>query len=415
MRTPTGTWLVAGLAVVFILALLVVPRSRGPRARLVIQPPQGVARFRPIRVSLNAEAVTSTRITVDGPFQITPIGSTKVLLKRPRQSQITVTLATNGFRWDQQDLAAPRLEITPDANSGVWVNDREYPGRVHLVRLPGGKIQVINVVPLEDYVACVVDSEMPREFGPEARKAQAITARSYALAQMQRASRAALYDLHASTRSQKYNGRKYLSSDGRLLAGDSAESRQLAYETAGMVCTYEGKLFCTYYSAVCGGRTSVGSDFFSDAAPPHQSVPCVWCADAPLFRWQTSRTHVEIQEKLRRYWTEQGTKFDRLAKLEIGSEPYPGGVATVAMGDGKRTLTLPATTFRRILGTSGFYSHHFQLEQQGTNWIFRGTGNGHGVGLCQWGARGMDHAGKNGLEILEQYYPGSEVVVLTAE
>lgn len=415
MRKPTGTWIIAGLAFSFVVALLLFPRQRGQRARLVIQPPSGVAKFRPIRVSLNTEPVSSISVQIDGPFQVTPIGGTQVLLSQQRQAKTNVTLASNGFRWDQRELAAPRLEITPASNGAIWVGDKEYAGTIQLIRLPGSRIQLVNVVPLEDYIACVIDSEMPREFGPEARKAQAIVARSYALAQMQAASRGAFYDLHASTRSQKYNGRRYLSSDGRLLAGDSSESRQLAYETAGMVCTFQGKLFCTYYSAVCGGRTSLGSDFFSDAAPPHQSVACEWCSDSPLYRWQTLRTKTEVQEQLRRYWADRGIRIDTLTSLAVGPVPHPGGVATVAMSDGKQTLSLPATTLRRILGTNGLSSHHFQVTSQGASWIFSGSGHGHGVGLCQWGARGLDHAGKNGLEILAYYYPGAEVVVLTDE
>lgn len=415
MRRPTGTWIVAGLAVVFVIALILLPRTRSPRAKLLIQPPQGVAQFRPIRVLLTSESVTSTTIQIDGPFQVTPIANSQILLTKPSQPKTELTLAAAGFRWDGRDLPAPRLEISPLSSGGVWIGDKEYAGKIHLIRLPGGRLHVVNVIPVEDYIACVIDSEMPREFGPEARKAQAITARSYALAQMQSVSASAVYDLHASTRSQKYNGKRYRSGDGRLLAGDSAESRQIAYETAGMVCTYHGRLFCTYYSAVCGGHTSVGSDFFSDAAPPHQSVACSWCADAPLFHWQTSRTHTEVQEKLRRHWSAQGVRFLKLTSLTVGSEPYPGGVATVSMSDGTQTLTMPATLLRRILGTTGLYSHHFQLEKQGTSWIFTGSGNGHGVGLCQWGARGMDHAGKNGLEILAHYFPGAEVVVLTDE
>ncbi|MDB5387850.1 MAG: SpoIID/LytB domain protein [Planctomycetaceae bacterium] len=415
MRKPTGTWIIAGLAFSFVIALILFPRQRGQRARLVIQPPQGVAKFRPIRVCLVPEAVTTVSIQIDGPFQVTPVGGTQILLNQPRQAKTAVTLVLNGFRWDQRELSAPRLEITPAANGAVWVGEKEYPGKVQLIRIPGGRMQLVNVVPLEDYVACVVDSEMPREFGPEARKAQAITARSYALAQMQNANPGAFYDLHASTRSQKYNGRRYLSSDGRMLAGDSAESLQLAYETAGMVCTYEGKLFCTYYSAVCSGRTSLGSDFFSDAAFPHQSVICEWCADSPLYRWQTLRTNAEVQEKLHRYFADQGSRFESLTSLAVGPVPHPGGVAPVIMSDGKQTVSLPATTFRRILGTNGLYSHHFQVAAQGTNWVFTGSGNGHGVGLCQWGARGLGHAGKNGLEILAHYYPGAEVVVLTDE
>jgi stage II sporulation protein D len=415
MRKPTGTWIISGLAFLFVVALLVFPRARPPRAKLVIETPQGVAKFRPIRVCLNSDPVTTASIQIDGPFQVTPIGGTQVLLNQPRQAKTTITLAPNGFRWDQRELSASRLEIVPAANGAVWVGDREYAGKIHLVRLPGNRMRLVNVVPLDDYVACVVDSEMPREFGAEARKAQAIVSRSYALSQMQIANKGAFFDLYASTRSQKYNGRRYRSTDGRMLAGDSAESRQLAYATSGMVCTYQGKLFCTYYSAVCGGRTSLGSDFFSDAAAPHQSVACEWCADAPLSHWQTLRTKTEVLEKLRRYWADQGTRFESLVSLEVGPVPHLGGVATVAMSDGQQTLSVPATAFRRILGTDALYSHHFQVAADGANWIFTGSGNGHGVGLCQWGARGLDHAGKNGLEILALYYPGAEVVVLTDE
>jgi len=85
----------------------------------------------------------------------------------------------------------------------------------------------------------------------------------------------------------------------------------------------------------------------------------------------------------------------------------------VQMSDGKQTLSMPATAFRRAIGTSELYSHHFQVERDGTSWVFKGAGHGHGVGLCQWGARGLARSGKNFLQILDYYYPGSQVVVLT--
>jgi stage II sporulation protein D len=271
----------------------------------------------------------------------------------------------------------------------------------------------MNVVALEEYVAGVVDSEMPAEFGTEARKAQAVVARSYALSQMQGAGRGALFDLYATTRSQKYNGRRYQSSDGRLLAGDSADSRQIAYDTAGMICTYQGRLFCTYYSAVCGGSTSLGSDFFDDAAPPHRSVVCAWCAESPLYRWQASFTNADLQSRIQKYYANQGTKFGSLKSVAVGTVPHAGGVSEIQVSDGKQTLSLPATAFRRALGTSELYSHHFEISREKTNWIFKGAGHGHGVGLCQWGARGLGQSGKNYLQILGYYYPGAKVVVLT--
>ena len=413
MLKPPVKWLIAGVVLLFFVGLLVLPGRRGGRAKLALQPPPGVARLPPVRVLLTPEAVATATLQIDGPFRVSPIGSQQTLLRQERLAKTALTLSANGFRLGNQVLAVPRIEFVPDGEGAAWVGDREYRGQIQLIRQTGGRILIVNVVPLEDYVGGVVDSEMPREFGTEARKAQAVVARSYALAQMQTARRGALFDLYATTRSQKYHGRRYLSSDGRLLAGDSADSRQIAYETAGMVCTDQGRLFCTYYSAVCGGSTSLGSDFFSDAAPPHRSVPCQWCSESPLYQWQSTVTNADLQTRLQRYWTSQEKKFGTLKSVTIGPVPHVGGVAEVQMSDGKQTLAMPATAFRRAVGTSELYSHHFQLERDGTNWLFKGAGHGHGVGLCQWGARGMARTGKNFVQILEYYYPGSQVVVLT--
>jgi stage II sporulation protein D len=384
MRKPTGTWIMAGLALLFVVGLWCLPRQRVVRSKLALQPPPGVARLPAIRVALTSDAVTTAAVGVDGPFRVTPLGSQQLLFRQDRIAKSAVTLTATGFRWGTRTLAIPRIEIIPDGDGAVWVGTHEYRGRVQLVRQPGGRMRVVNVVPLEDYIAGVIDSEMPREFGFEARKSQAIVARSYALAQMQVASRTALFDLYATTRSQKYNGRRYQADDGRLLAGDSLESRQIAYETAGMVCTYQGKLFCTYYSAVCGGSTSLGSDFFADAAPPHRSVSCTWCSESPLYRWQATLTNTELQTRIQKYWSGEGVRFGTLKSIVVGAVPHAGGVSEIQMSDGKQTVTLPATAFR----------------------------HGHGAGLCQWGARGLARTGKNYLQILANYYPGSQVVVL---
>lgn len=415
MRKPTGTWIMTGMVALFLVGLFCLPRLKAKRPKLVLQPPPGVALLPPIRVAVTPDLVTSAVVGVDGPFRVTPLGSQQVLFRQDRMAKTAVTLTATGFRWGTRTLTVPRIEITPDGDGAVWVGTHEYRGRIQLVRQPGGKMRVTNLVPLEEYIAGVVDSEMPREFGLEARKAQAVVARSYALAQMQQAGRSALFDLYATTRSQKYNGRRYLADDGRLLAGDSDDSRQIAYETAGMVCTFQGRLFCTYYSAVCGGTTSLGSDFFADAAPPHRSVPCTWCADSPLYRWRATLTNSELQSRLQKYWSGEGVRFGSLKTVTVGEVPHTGGVSQIQMSDGRQTVDLPATAFRRVVGTSDLYSHHFQVARDGTTWVFEGAGHGHGVGLCQWGARGLARTGKTYLQILTHYYPGSKVVVLSGK
>lgn len=405
--------MIAGLAAICLVGLLWLPRQQKPRAKLSLKTPPGVARLPAIRVSLSSEPVATVTAGVDGPFRVSPLGSQQVLWKQPRQSKAPIKLTSSGFQWGARTFPITRLEIIPDGEGAVWIGDHEYRGRIQLIRQSGGRMQVTNVIALEEYVAGVVDSEMPSEFGTEARKAQAVVARSYALAQMQNAGRGAAFDLYATTRSQRYNGRRYLSSDGRLLAGDSNDSRQIAYDTAGMVCTFQGRLFCTYYSAVCGGSTSLGSDFFSDAAPPHRSVACQWCSASPLYRWQATLTNTELQQRLQKYWAGEGTRFGTLKSVTVGPVPHAGGVSEVQMSDEKQTLKLPATAFRRAVGTSDLYSHHFQLKRDGNTWVFTGAGHGHGVGLCQWGARGLGQGGKSYVQILNHYYPGSRVVVLT--
>src|SRR5207302_4392397 len=108
----------------------------------------------------------------------------------------------------------------------VWVEVHQYRGTVRIHRQSGNTVAAVNVLPLEDYVASVVDGEMPSAFPDEARKAQAIIARTYALYQRDVAEKASIADLFASTRSQKYLGYQYRDG-GKLLAGESMASRKI--------------------------------------------------------------------------------------------------------------------------------------------------------------------------------------------
>ena len=171
----------------------------------------------------------------------------------------------NGFRVGRRDFRGTSLEIEAERSPAIWVEDHLYRGRVRLFRQGANKMIVVNVVPLEDYVASVVDGEMPATFPEAARQAQAIVARTYVLFQTQSAHASPFYDVYATTRSQNYLGCQYRGRDGRRYAAESASSRRAAEQTAGMICLCDGKLFCTYYTAVCGGRTAGGSAVFDDA------------------------------------------------------------------------------------------------------------------------------------------------------
>ena len=215
---------------------------------------------------------------------------------------IVVSPTSNGFRIAGREFAGAALEIEAEGPPAIWVDDHLYRGRVRCVRQGPRKMLVLNVVPLEDYIASVVDGEMPAAFPEAARQAQAIVARTYALFQMQANRASQVFDVYATTRSQNYLGYQYRGRDGRRYAAESPSSRRAADETAGMVCLTEGKLFCTYYTAVCGGRTASGSDVFNDPAAPLESVACEWCHEADLYEWTRSLPGTQAAETVRRYF-----------------------------------------------------------------------------------------------------------------
>lgn len=366
-----------------------------------------------IRVSVTEGSPSVINLEITEPFRIQPVGSNRVLHESPTKlGKTTVTSTPRGLKIGTIDLPVSRVEIIPRNSPAVWVNDHQYRGSMRLYRQSGGSLAAVNVLPLEEYIACVIDSEMPTEFGPEARAAQAIVARTYALYQIRTAASDDFSDLFASTRSQKYLGYQYRDGNGRLLAGESGDSRRLAAETQGMVCLYNGQLFCTYYSAACGGHTLLGTELFPDAAPPLRSVPCDWCRDARLYRWNCEVSRSDMQSELKPVVTAQGGTLGTLKSVKPAGTPVTGKLPQFEIRDDRRSYRASGADLRRVLSDRSVYSPNFSIEDRGNTFAISGKGHGHGVGLCQWGARGQDHAGKMRMQILAHYYPGAKVVVV---
>lgn len=365
-----------------------------------------------VRVNLSDSPLRTVSLAVDGPYRITPVGNERVLSREKRLAETTIETTSDGFEIGIRKIRGARLEIVPDKSPAIWVNDHQYRGIVRLYRQSDGRIVAVNVLPLEDYVASVLDSEMPADFPKAARDAQAIVARTYALYQLQQTREHPQFDLYSSTRSQKYLGFQYRDSRGRRLAAESASSRQSTSDTAGMVCTYHAQVFGTYYTAVCGGRTTTGREVFSDAAPPLVSVPCEYCRASPRYRWTAEVSRDQLTEVLDSYFASKNQTFGALSSMRISPTSKPDGLPVVEIKDGRRALTMSAADLRNKLPPMTLPSPHFQVRSEGETLHFDGRGHGHGVGFCQWGARGQALAGRGAHDIVRYYYPGSEIVTL---
>ena len=360
-----------------------------------------------IRVGLLSEPARSLSLEVSGAFVVRPVGSEKVLYKSGRIGPTAVVATKAGIKIGKRELTAAQIEIVPTRSPAVWVEGHQYRGIVRLCRRGDGTVQAVNVLPLEDYVASVVDSEMPAAFPDEARKAQAIVARTYALYQKQVAEPGALADLFASTRSQKYLGYQYREG-GRLLSGESDAGRKIAEVTRGNVCHYRGQIFCTYYCAVCGGSTVHGSDVFVDAAPPLVSVKCDFCREARLYRWTAEILKADLQRELGPWLREHGRKPGTLKTVSLArSNPSEGALPEFDVTVDRQSLRISGTELRQLLTGRGLFSSRFTIVDEGKKLQINGRGHGHGVGLCQWGARGQALEGRTCEQILRYYYPGS--------
>ncbi|RMG39953.1 MAG: SpoIID/LytB domain-containing protein, partial [Planctomycetota bacterium] len=300
---------------------------------------------------------------------------------------------------------------TPGA-AAVWVGDRRYRGEVRVLRSGQRELAVVNAVPLEAYVATVVDSEMPATFPSAARRAQAVAARTYVLSRMVEANGHPDFDVYDDARSQRYLGFQYRAGE-RVLAGETSAGRAAARQTEGVVCVRNGQLLRTYYSAVCGGRTTRGAAVFRDAAAL-VSVPCTWCRAAALYRWHRRVALTEASRDLAEWARARGAdgELQDVTLVDPDHVSDRQAVPTVRVRFSHGQIDVSAADFRRLMPTL-LPSPFFLVHREGTALVFDGRGSGHGVGLCQWGAAGLAKAGRTTRQILQYYYPRAALIRLT--
>ena len=382
---------------------VLVGRSRQRGSELLQIRPPGRATYNPlVRVNLTS-TVSDAQIAVDGPFQLQPAGTSRVIARRERLQTTTLRLGTGGFELGGDTYPVSHLEIVPKTSPAIWVDNHQYRGSLRLIRQSSSRFIAVNVLPLEEYVASVIDSEMPAKFPRPAREAQAIVSRTYALYHLAGDAPHPHFDVHASTQSQRYLGYVYRQGK-RLLAGETEESCAVAAATAGAACTWRGRIFCTYFAAVCGGKTAPGRWYFSDAAPPLQSVNCTWCEAADLYRWTAT---IPKRDLARRLWPSQPPQTLTVRAAHAGDNARE---PAYAFSDGRRQRELKGSELRAL--DSKLRSPHFELRDEGDSLEINGRGHGHGAGLCQWGARGLALDGRSALDIVRYYYPGASVVRL---
>ncbi len=270
----------------------------------------------------------------------------------------------------------------------------------------------IAEVPLEEYVACVVASEMPSDFETEALKAQAVAARTYASARKQEfeAGKCSHYDEGAyvcnTTHCQVYRTEEGL----REVKGDEWMEKNFpkilsaVYETAGEVLYYDGSLVEQPLFFSSGGeRTENSEDVFVSAIPYLRSVESgAYEEESPHKDVEVTVTMEDVKSKVSAVYGAEAGQSVTAETIQVVSRTDGGAVAEMKMGN----LEL---TGRQVRSLFGLASADFEVNIGNGEVTFVTSGSGHRVGLSQYGANGMAKQGKTYREILEHYYSGVEV------
>jgi SpoIID/LytB domain protein len=359
---------------------------------------------------------------------------TKVLSQVPQVSWVV-----NGKRYSQN-----RLEISSDKNL-IRVNTSEKPGNARLYAgqmtiQPNayGTYTLVNEVPLETYLRGVVPYEIGTRAPQAAMEAQAILARTYVLRNLRRFA-IDDYQLCADTHCQVYFG----------LNGVAANTDKAIAATRGMVLTYNNQLIDALYSSTTGGVTASFSDIWNGEDRPYLR-PVV---DAAINIWDLSKQNLADEKNFRQFinletgfnesewntfrWRKE-SKLEDITKglqrfLRVKNSPYSQFKTIKAMSVTKRSPSgrILDLAVKTDIGTftlhkdevrSAFFapvSTLFYLEplNKGTSelwgYAFIGGGLGHGVGLSQTGAQNLAKQGWSSPKILQFYYPGTQIKLLS--
>lgn len=384
------------------------------------------------RVAFKNAAVAAGHAGTDAFWKVVAVGSAEYRITRGT----TVTTTTNPVR-----VASSTGLITIGTTAA---NGAAYRGKGEAIHNGAGSLAGVNELPVDQYLYGVV----PRELGPiaypeiEAQKAQAIAARTYALAGLgKRASNG--YDLRATTDDQVYGG----------YAAEHPISNGAVDATAGEVITYGGALISALFSSTSGGHTANNEEAFAGGAVPYlRGVPDAERGSAiehvpsiEVFRSHANATSLrglkegDFESNWARYhrWTFEWSNDEITSVISAYAQQPVGRVLAINVlerGPSGRAILVEyvteAGTFTsardgtraalRYIGAnslpSNLLSTLFFVEpvlDRKTKGVagFRvyGAGFGHGVGMSQTGAVGMAERGHRYQDIIKHFYSGVEI------
>lgn len=295
-------------------------------------------------------------------------------------------------------ISSDRAGETPRALAadGFFFGGKRWRGTWTIVGLPSGREGVVAAMELDTYLCGVVPLEVSPSWPASALEAQAIVARTYALA---RRTLSRPYDLVITQSDQRYGGPD----------AEAEPTSAAVAATRGQTLAFAGGPASVFYGACCGGHTADAAAIWGHSMLPYlRGVPDPYCAPAPDYRWRRRVPLERIRAVL-------GSRVPGdISGFALGEPDDSGRPNTIDIFGKSGRSSVSAIEFRRLIGADVVRSTWIRTmaldrREAPLEVAIEGSGRGHGVGFCQWGARFMSTAGASARSIVGYYFPGTSI------
>ncbi|NLM44083.1 MAG: SpoIID/LytB domain-containing protein [Clostridiales bacterium] len=334
-----------------------------------------------------------------------------------------------------------------DVESLLEFNNTKYRGNLLIRIQEDNRLSVINDVRLSHYLYSVVGSEVSPSWHMEALKAQAVASRNYTIVSLGKHKKEG-YHLCSSTHCQAYKG----------YTKEHERTNKAVDETGNQLLYYKDKLANTFYHSSSGGHTENSENIWSEAIPYIRGVEDPFSNGSPHDTWLLELNRSEIKKTLE----ENNIDIGQIVDIRIIETSQFGRAVKVEFVGTKNKVVLEKERVRYLFGTSNLKSIWYEIKTNSDlciynldnnsivtkrpnqlsivsasghekidltreqisvkglfqikpynvlpdKYFFHGRGWGHGLGMSQYGAKGMAERGHSYKEILEYYYKGTKV------
>lgn len=323
---------------------------------------------------------------------------------------VVLLISLSGCPFRRQPELTPKPFEQPEAGREQKSSQPAIPAEISQGANQEPKLQVfiaernqIRTMNMEEYLQGVVAAEMVPTWPIEALAAQAIIARTFTLHKIEEFGGVPQRNAHASTNIEEFQ------------AYDAARVndnvRAAVEKTRGQVLVHNNQFIRAWFHAYAGPRTALAREGlgFKGPNPPYIQIvdskagaviPAEeknFTASFPLYRIRTVTRQIV------------GRDPGKVTRVEIAQKGPSGRVTSFRVND----LEVSGPQLRLGLGSTVMRSTFInRLNIEGNSLVMSGTGYGHGVGMCQWGAKGLAEKGRSAAEIAKYYYRNIEIIKL---